>query len=253
MRSPLADVLSQRRRALPMRSRRSSTFPSQRRRALPMRSLRSCGAFSAGRSHFGSSSGTAAASVRPMGSGTFHVRSVDALRRVFWAPGELGFARAYVAGDIDLEGDLVAILRSLQLVAKRDLRVGLRAVPAAVTSAYRAGAIGLPLPAPREEARVVGLRHSRRRDVRAVTHHYDVGNEFYRPCARGEHDVLMRPFCRSGDESGAGPGGQARADLPQAGIGRRPTPPTAGRRLRLGFHGDARRGAPTTRGSWASP
>ena len=24
-----------------------------------------------------------------------------------------------------------------------------------------------------------GLRHSRRRDVQAVTHHYDVGNDFY--------------------------------------------------------------------------
>jgi cyclopropane-fatty-acyl-phospholipid synthase len=156
------------------------------------------------------------------GVGTFHVRSVDALRRVFWAPGELGFARAYVAGDIDLEGDMVAILRSLQLVAKRDLRVGLRAVPAAVTSAYRAGAIGLPLPAPREEARVVGLRHSRRRDARAVTHHYDVGNDFYRlvlgesmtySCARfadpamsleqaqaAKHELICRKLGLPGDQ-----------------------------------------------------
>jgi len=57
--------------------------------------------------------------------------------------------------------------------------VGLRALPAAVSAAYRAGAIGFPLAAPPEEARVGGLRHSLRRDTRAVTHHYDVGNNFY--------------------------------------------------------------------------
>ena len=113
------------------------------------------------------------------GPGTIHVRSTDALRRILWAPGELGFSRAYVAGDLELEGDVVAMLTALHDVAPRDLRVGLRALPAAATAAYRAGAIGPPLPAPPEEARVAGLRHSRRRDTRAVTHHYDVGNDFY--------------------------------------------------------------------------
>ncbi|MGO9961969.1 MAG: class I SAM-dependent methyltransferase [Acidimicrobiales bacterium] len=119
-------------------------------------------------------------SIGPLdGAGTIHVRSADALRRILWAPGELGVGRAYVAGDIEVEGDIVAMLASLHEVAPRDLRTGLRALPAAFGAAYHAGAIGFPLPAPAEEARVAGLRHSRRRDVRAVTHHYDVGNEFY--------------------------------------------------------------------------
>jgi cyclopropane-fatty-acyl-phospholipid synthase len=113
------------------------------------------------------------------GVGTIEVRSADALRRILWAPGELGVGRAYVAGDIEVEGDIIAVLASLHEVAPRDLRTGLRSVPAAFGAAYRAGAIGLPLPAPSEEARVGGLRHSRRRDVQAVTHHYDVGNSFY--------------------------------------------------------------------------
>jgi cyclopropane-fatty-acyl-phospholipid synthase len=113
------------------------------------------------------------------GPGTMHVRSADALRRILWAPGELGFGRAYVAGDIELEGDIIAMLTALQSVAPRDLRVGLRAVPAAFGAAVRAGALGLPLPAPPEEARVAGLRHSLRRDTRAIRHHYDVGNDFY--------------------------------------------------------------------------
>ena len=34
------------------------------------------------------------------------IRSRRALRRLLWAPGELGLARAYVTGDIDVEGDL---------------------------------------------------------------------------------------------------------------------------------------------------
>src|SRR6476646_10846688 len=37
-------------------------------------------------------------------------RNRRALRRLVWAPNELGFARAYVAGDGELEGDLLDAL-----------------------------------------------------------------------------------------------------------------------------------------------
>ena len=47
-------------------------------------------------------------------------------------------------------------------------------------AAKRVGALGGPLPPPPEEARLRGWRHSLRRDARAVGHHYDVGNDFYR-------------------------------------------------------------------------
>src|SRR3982750_1602043 len=39
---------------------------------------------------------------------TLVINSPDALRRIVTAPGELGFARAYVAGDLDVEGDIFA-------------------------------------------------------------------------------------------------------------------------------------------------
>jgi cyclopropane-fatty-acyl-phospholipid synthase len=39
------------------------------------------------------------------------VRSRRTLRRLLWRPGELGLARAYVTGDIDVEGDLTDGLR----------------------------------------------------------------------------------------------------------------------------------------------
>ena len=42
------------------------------------------------------------------------VRSVDAVRRILWAPGEIGLARAFVAGDLEIEGDIVATLRALR-------------------------------------------------------------------------------------------------------------------------------------------
>src|SRR5690242_11906096 len=40
--------------------------------------------------------------------GTLHITSPNAIRRMLWAPGELGLARAYVTGEIDLTGDLYA-------------------------------------------------------------------------------------------------------------------------------------------------
>ncbi len=42
----------------------------------------------------------------PAGAPVLIIRSRRALRRLLWAPGELGLARAYVTGDIDVDGDL---------------------------------------------------------------------------------------------------------------------------------------------------
>jgi cyclopropane-fatty-acyl-phospholipid synthase len=107
------------------------------------------------------------------------IRSADALRRLLWAPGELGLARAYVAGEIDFDGDLFDTLVALRPAGAR-LRIGSRQLAAIVAAARETGAIGPPPPAPPEEARPHGIRHSRARDAEAVSHHYDVGNDFYR-------------------------------------------------------------------------
>jgi cyclopropane-fatty-acyl-phospholipid synthase len=103
-------------------------------------------------------------------------RSPDAFRRIVAAPGELGFARAYVAGDIDVEGDVFAALDlqhhipSLRL-RPRHLRMVLRLLRPTQLR---------PLPPPPQEARLRGRRHTRERDAQAIAHHYDVGNDFYR-------------------------------------------------------------------------
>ena len=104
------------------------------------------------------------------------LRSPDALRRIATAPGELGFARAYVAGDLDIEGDVYEALALLE--RRRALSHLIREL---VPVARDLGIASLrPLPAPPEEARLRGRRHSKARDAAAISHHYDVSNRFYR-------------------------------------------------------------------------
>lgn len=107
---------------------------------------------------------------------TVVLRSPDALRRIIQSPGELGLGRAYVAGDADIEGDLYSVLHLKEQLPSIKLS------PSDVLAALRAvGLSGLrPLAPPPEEARLRGLRHSKARDAAAVSHHYDVSNDFYR-------------------------------------------------------------------------
>ncbi len=44
---------------------------------------------------------------------TLVVRNRRALRRLLWKPGELGMARAWVSGDLGIEGDLYAALDAM--------------------------------------------------------------------------------------------------------------------------------------------
>jgi cyclopropane-fatty-acyl-phospholipid synthase len=116
---------------------------------------------------------------------TVVVRSPRALRRLVWAPHELGLGRAYVAGELDVEGDLFAAFAALRdTLAGHDEQAGLglgaRDWARTVAAAARVGALGPPPPPPREEARLRGRLHSPGRDAAAVSHHYDVGNDFYR-------------------------------------------------------------------------
>jgi cyclopropane-fatty-acyl-phospholipid synthase len=115
------------------------------------------------------------------------VRSRRALRRIVWAPGQLGLGRAYTAGEIDVEGDMFATFAALtsagalgetEPVPGPSIGARLRLLGLAA----RLGALG-PEPAPPAEENDVGRhgrRHSRGRDAAAIAHHYDVSNDFYR-------------------------------------------------------------------------
>lgn len=113
---------------------------------------------------------------------TLVVRTPDALRRVLWAPNELGIGRAYVTGEIDVEGDLHGVLRLMggSQDERPDLRMHWWQLVPLLRRAARLGALGRPLPPPAEEVRLGSRLHSRARDAAAIRHHYDVSNEFYR-------------------------------------------------------------------------
>jgi cyclopropane-fatty-acyl-phospholipid synthase len=105
------------------------------------------------------------------------------LRRLVWHPGQLGLAQAYVTGEIDVEGDLTESLRrvfsSIRATRCSGWRPRPREVLQAVTLLARLGGLGLPPAVPSVQARMSGRRHSRGRDRAAVSHHYDLSNEFY--------------------------------------------------------------------------
>ncbi|MEU6253356.1 cyclopropane-fatty-acyl-phospholipid synthase family protein [Streptomyces sp. NPDC047043] len=124
----------------------------------------------------------------PPGAPALVVRNRRAVRRLLWKPGELGLARAWVAGDLDIEGDFYLALDLLsELVWERgeDTRSLVRMVRdpevrRAVSGLVKVAGIPLPPAPPREEVRRSrGHLHTKRSDKRAISHHYDVGNDFY--------------------------------------------------------------------------
>lgn len=138
---------------------------------------------------------------------TIVIRSPDALRRVLTAPGELGLARAYVSGDLEVEGDLTAVLGLRDVVGR--IRPGPHLLLAGAQLVRTIGPTALrPLAPPPEEAHPHGRRHTRGRDAEAIAHHYDVGNEFY--------EILLGPSmtysCAVWDDTAVGaPDGLERA------------------------------------------
>lgn len=124
----------------------------------------------------------------PPGAPALVVRNRRAVRRLLFKPGELGLARAWVAGDLDIDGDLYTALGHIAgLVWERgeDARTLAEALRDPDVRKAAVGLVklsGLPLPPapPPEEVRARrGHRHTKRTDQRAVSHHYDVGNDFY--------------------------------------------------------------------------
>ncbi|MER5873567.1 cyclopropane-fatty-acyl-phospholipid synthase family protein [Streptomyces sp. NPDC002044] len=167
----------------------------------------------------------------PPGTPILVVHNRRALRRMLWKPGEMGLARAWVAGELTVEGDLFELLDRVggllwarapatpapAPVAVRALPAPAPTVPALPAPATRGpaprrprrpgrlsraagtaallrdpraraavrelAALARPWPAPAappEEAhRRGGPRHTKGSDRQAISHHYDVGNDFY--------------------------------------------------------------------------
>ncbi|MCD0447840.1 class I SAM-dependent methyltransferase [Actinocorallia sp. API 0066] len=84
----------------------------------------------------------------------FVIRDRRALRRLLWKPGEVGLVRAFVSGELDIEGDVYAALGALQRVLRRgDEPIALSADDKReiVRTAVMLGAVGPEPKAPPEE------------------------------------------------------------------------------------------------------
>ena len=117
---------------------------------------------------------------RPLGLPTADFRLVLnhpwSLRAMLLPPTDLNAGEVYLAGDVDVEGSMVAALRELSGLTDRLGRPELAALVARLVR----------LPRPPNDGRragrpvMQGRRHSRSRDAAAVRHHYDQEVGFFR-------------------------------------------------------------------------
>lgn len=128
----------------------------------------------------GSRSGPEDAPVR------LHLANERGLQYLLTAPGDLGFARAYITGDLQAEGvepgnpyDGMELLLS-----NLTFRMPSAAEAVSMIRSVGLGQLKPPPPPPQEHLpkwrrALEGLRHSKTRDATAIQHHYDVSNTFY--------------------------------------------------------------------------
>nr|WP_148613312.1 class I SAM-dependent methyltransferase [Nocardioides rubriscoriae] len=109
------------------------------------------------------------------------------LQYLVTAPGDLGLARAYVAGDLVVHGEHPGNPYEVMQKLKDHTKFRAPSASELVTIVRGLGLSNLkpPPPPPQEHLprwrRVMeGVRHSLSRDAEAISHHYDVSNAFYR-------------------------------------------------------------------------
>ena len=119
---------------------------------------------------------------------TYTVRLLNerGLRYLMSHPGDLGFARAYVAGDLEIDGIHPGDPYELMRHFRSRLTFKLPPPGELLTVLRSLGLTNLIAPTPPPEEHLSrtrrafeGWRHSRQRDADAIHHHYDVSNRFY--------------------------------------------------------------------------
>ncbi|HEX5770646.1 MAG TPA: class I SAM-dependent methyltransferase [Nocardioidaceae bacterium] len=117
---------------------------------------------------------------------SLHLRNERGLSYLLTAPGDLGLARAYVAGDLEMQGTHPGDPYEGLLLLMNPLRPKMPPPQELVRIVRGLGINHLkPPPPPPEEhlprwrRLLEGMRHSRERDAVAIHHHYDVSNRFY--------------------------------------------------------------------------
>jgi cyclopropane-fatty-acyl-phospholipid synthase len=112
---------------------------------------------------------------------TVTIKSSKALSHMVSAPGELGMARAYISGEMDIDAPDHFTL--LSVVARQKIGDLTWAQRLEVLKALGPEVIQWVEPPPQEvgaKRYLSGLRaHTKNRDAKAISHHYDVSNTFY--------------------------------------------------------------------------
>ncbi len=116
-----------------------------------------------------------------------HLASQRGLAYLLTAPGDLGLARAYAAGDLTIDGAHPGDPYAVMSLLKDHTHFRTPSAAEVITIVRGLGISNLkpPPPPPQEHLprwrRVMeGMRHSMRRDAEVIQHHYDVSNAFYR-------------------------------------------------------------------------
>ena len=110
------------------------------------------------------------------GGPVFRITTPEALGHVLRSPGQLGVGRAYVSGGIEVDDmdealALIAHWSPPPIEPRTKAQIALAAV--------KAGALRTIPKVPAMELRPKGRRHSILRDKRAVTHHYNLSNDYF--------------------------------------------------------------------------
>ena len=118
----------------------------------------------------------------PADAPALRVTTPQALTRLLFHPNELGLAQAYVLGEIDVEGDLLDGLRRVWAATRErglSSRLDLTTVVAGLRAVVGLKVLRRPPAPPATQAQLRGRLHSKQRDSEAISHHYDLSNEFY--------------------------------------------------------------------------
>ena len=124
--------------------------------------------------------GSELSSVEPgTATDTIIVKDRRALSYMLARPDQVGIGRAWVSGDLELDGDLKRVMDAGSKLYGFEITTGDKL--SVLKNAVQLGAIRIPPPKPPEsEAKVRGRIHSLIRDKDAIQFHYDVSNDFYR-------------------------------------------------------------------------
>lgn len=105
---------------------------------------------------------------------TWHVHHPNVLRSLLRSDRQVALGEAFIYGDFDISGDILAIFPVAEYLEQKHFGAGKK---------LKLGSLLLGLPSKLHEEEVCpelrGRTHSKERDRQAVSFHYDLSNEFY--------------------------------------------------------------------------